>query len=42
MFDVLVSCVDRKYFEIVNWEYTGPRMVSGVTNFYNVTLTDTP
>ena len=41
-FDVMVSCVDKKYFEIVNWEYTGPRMIANVTNFFNLTLSSTP
>ncbi len=38
----MVSCVDKKYFEIVNWEYNGPRMVYDATIFFNATITPTP
>jgi hypothetical protein len=38
MFDVMISCVDTKYFQIINYDYSGPRMIADVTNFFNVTL----
>lgn len=38
---LMVSCVDSKYFQIVNWEYNGNRLLY-VNHFFNLVLTQTP